>query len=72
MMREDILLVEDRPDLVRDKHSKAIKNSDHESLIAYKKQRILRREQKKIPQRMDALEEKMNMIMEKLDRLLDD
>lgn len=71
-MRDDILLVEDRPDLVRDKYSKAIKNKDLDSLQAYRKKRAMRRKTKDLPERMDAIEKKMDMLLSKLDKLLDD
>lgn len=69
-MREDILLVEDRPDLVKDKYSKAVKNSDSNALLAYKRKREMRRKQNQLPSRMDSLEKKLSSIEEKLDRLL--
>lgn len=69
-MRNDILLVEDRPDLVKDKYSKAVKNNDGDALAAYKRKRAFRRKTQDLPERMEKLESKMNLIMEKLDRLI--
>ena len=71
-MRDDILLVEDRPDLVRDKHSKAVKNTNVSALQAYKKKRAMRKVQETLPSRMEELEKKLDSIEAKLDRLLGD
>lgn len=64
--------VEDDPSLLRDRYSKGLVNTDMEALHAYKKQREHRRATSDLSERVDAIEQKLDMMIEKLDRLFND
>jgi|SaaInl3SG_22_DNA_1037383.scaffolds.fasta_scaffold14477_2 hypothetical protein len=64
--------IEDDERLLRDRHSKALINTDREALEAYRRQREMRKKNKSIENRVESLENKMDLLLNKLDRLLDD
>lgn len=72
MDKDDKIFIEDHPNMVRDRHSKAILNTDADALKAYKLQRQNRTKTQEVVERVDNLEKKLNLLMDKLDRILDD
>lgn len=66
------IYVEDDERLLRDRHSKALINQDKEGLDAYRKQREMRRKSDTLENRVEDIERKLDMMIDKLDRLFND
>lgn len=62
-MKEELIRVEDHPSLVRNKHSKALLNTDIAALQEYKNK-------KKISERVDSLTEEVSEIKQLLTQIL--
>jgi hypothetical protein len=67
-MREELIRVEDHPSLVRNKHSKALLNTDLAALQEYKNKQKLSNQVKDLTEEVAGIKQLLTQILDRLDR----
>jgi hypothetical protein len=67
-MREELIRVEDHPSLVRNKHSKALLNTDITALQEYKNKQKLSNQVKDLTEEVAGIKQLLTQILDRLDR----